>query len=193
MSAVDRSGMMICDAPAPCEQPYCAVRSARRQFRAYPVNADSHYILGCRSHSSCGGKALLFPVRPRLPKSAVFMKAAGIFGCGPGTAAQFGAAAKNSSQIYLLGNAERVIHLHSEIADSAPQHSMPKQKLNRPQVAGRCLKYSEAPNGRLRKPMVAGRSAPVADQKGVVRSTIATCNRANPSFLFEKRRFRTRS
>jgi hypothetical protein len=40
------------------------------------------------------------------------------------------------SQFYLLGNAERVIHFDSEIADGALQLRVPQQKLHRPEVAG---------------------------------------------------------
>ena len=41
----------------------------------------------------------------------------------------------SSSELDLLGNAERVVHLDAEVADCAFEFRMPEEKLDRPQIA----------------------------------------------------------
>jgi hypothetical protein len=55
--------------------------------------------------------------------------------CDRIAASPSGGAATNRSEIYLLGNAECVIHFYSEIADGALKLRMPQQELNSTQVA----------------------------------------------------------
>jgi hypothetical protein len=71
--------------------------------------------------------------------SGVSTKTAEFVACGRVAAPPSGGGATNPSQFYLLGNAERVVHLDSEIADGALQLRVPQQKLNSSQVARRFL------------------------------------------------------
>ncbi len=89
---------------------------------------------GSQTNVRVGSK---LPGPARRSKTAVIKKAAGFRASIKLQRPPYGGAATNTSQFYLLGNAERILHLNAEIANGAFQLRLFQQKLDRPEVS--CL------------------------------------------------------